>query len=222
MNHMTPELNESELSKKITVIIVSSYSPFHPDTYLIDSVIDSLRFFPGLCECSKIIVLDGYSVVVGSDQSEVKRGKLSKTMADNYEIYCKILLDRYQLCEHITVIKNELRIGFAYSLKKALEIASTPFAMLLQHDRVFCTPMPSNLLSECIHLVERNDFIRYIGFPSSRSRSHVSQIASRYIGLGFVNHWDNRFHLDLKEDTVESVDNDNNYYGYFLQPSIFW
>ena len=226
---MASESKASELSKSITVVIISSYSPFQPDTFLIDSVIDSLRFFPGLGECPKVIVLDGYSLVVGTDQPEIKRGKLTKIMADKYEMYCQILLDRYSLFENVTVIKNELRTGFAFAVKKALEIVNTPFAMLLQHDRAFCTPMPSKLLSECMNLIKINDHIRYIGFPTSRSRSHVSQIASRYVGLGCVNHWDNRIQLNLEEeDAVESTaatgsaDNDNNYYGYFLQPSIFW
>jgi hypothetical protein len=85
-------------SDQITVIIVSSYSPCHPSTYLIDSVLCSLKCFSNVENCPKVIILDGYDPITESEQPELKRGKLNQDMIDKYELYCQNLIYRYQCC----------------------------------------------------------------------------------------------------------------------------
>ena len=211
---------------KITVLIVSSYSPFHPSTELFDTVIKSLTCIPFLENCSKVIVLDGYHTITAeSEQPEIKRGKLSQPMIDSYEIYCNNLFERYKSSTNVQIIKNEKHIGFAHSVKKGLEAIDTAFAMILQHDRVFCECLPDHLLTECMNIMNSNDHIRYIGFPTSSSKTHISQITSRYQGIDSFNLWEHRIQLqttDTQTDNIPIHNNDKNYYGYFLQPCIFW
>ena len=214
----------------LTVLIVSSYSPFHPSTELLDTVISSLECIPFLEDCPKVIVLDGYiSITSELEQPEIKRGKLTQSMVDNYEIYCHNLFDRYKSSTNVRVIKNEKHIGFAHSLKRGLEAVDTTFAMILQHDRVFCERLSGHLLTECMTIMSSNDHIRYIGFPTSSSKTHISQITSRYQGIDCLNRWEHRIRLQATDTDAQTdnnyiplQDDDKNYYGYFLQPCIFW
>ena len=90
------------------------------------------------------------------------------------------------------------------AVKFGLSFCSTTYCMIAQHDRVFLRPF--NRLLDLIHLMEKNEHIRYIGFPTTANRTHDSVLNSRY-RISYLET------PELKLDLGENL---------FLQPLIFW
>lgn len=188
------------LAALVTVVVTSSPSCWHPSTQLLEKVFESFKFVDGLYECPRIIVLDGYNV---REIPEVKKGRISQAMADNYEEYCVRVMAQFQ-SSSCRVIKSSSHIGFAFAVKTALEQVQTPYAVIIQHDRVFCkqfTHMP-----RLLQMMEQYSYIRYIGFPCGSSRTHASQILGRYSLSCFLS----------AEQRIPIAET------YFLQPLLFW
>jgi hypothetical protein len=98
------------ISCQITVIIVSSYSPTNPSTALIEDVIKSLENIDGLCNYTTIIILDGYEI---RDVPETKKGRITRNMACNYEVYCKNIIEKFS-GPKFKIKKCECHRGFAF------------------------------------------------------------------------------------------------------------
>jgi hypothetical protein len=85
-------------------------------------------------------------------------------------------------------IECEEHQGFAFAVRRAVEVCGTPFCLVLQHDRSFVHDIPGGLAS-VVHWVEnleRPAFkpIRYVGFPTNTSNTHDMILDTQYGALG--------------------------------------
>lgn len=167
----------------ISIIVVTSPSPTHPSTALIDSVLSSLYMFEStLTTCPIFIIADGY-VLAEQGRARTKRGKVTQEMANAYENYLLQLEGRDD--PNIRLAKMDRHMGFAMCVKHGLEIVETTFAIILQHDRVFTSPLPAGrVLSDCCEAIHRDSSIRYIGFPHINNSQHDLHLEN--MGLGYT------------------------------------
>lgn len=189
-----------DLTSLVTVIVTSSPSRRHPSTELLETLFESLKFIDGLYECPRIILLDGYNI---KENQEVKRGRVSQKMATAYEEYCLRIVTKFENAS-CRVMKSATHLGFAFSVKIGLQQVKTPYAFILQHDRVFCRQFGH--LPRLLEMMELYTHIRYIGFPCPSSRTHASQIISRYSLSCFIS-------KDQRIPIAETL---------YLQPLLFW
>ena len=90
----------------LTIIITTSPIQSHPSTEVIDEVRNSFKLIDGLSEVHQIIVADGYLV---SDTYAPKSGKISREMANNYQIYLKSLKEKTSKEANVTLVEREER-----------------------------------------------------------------------------------------------------------------
>ena len=185
----------------ISIVVVTSPTPSMPCTALIDACIDSFKYINGLELSSIYIIMDGYKVC---PTSRTKRGKTTEEMAIRYEEYHSALLEKYT-DPRFTIVKAKQHMGFAHAVRMGLELCTTTYAMIAQHDRVFFD-CHFNRLDELIEAMERDHTIRYIGFPTQSNASHDKLLSIEY-KLYCLNSSAIKRHLggDL-----------------YLQPIIFW
>ena len=187
----------------ITIAIISSPSPVHPSTQLIDSVLNSLSYLDlDYTKCEIIIYLDGYVV---KEKNESKRGRITPARADNYELFITNLQSKYGSFSNVKIIRSPSHTGYAFGVRKCLEETLTSYALVLQHDRVFIQPFSG--MPNIMTLMEATPHIRYVGFPSVTNKTHIAQILYRY-QLDCLATPDVQLPLGEKD--------------YFLQPCVFW
>jgi hypothetical protein len=184
----------------ISIVIVTSPAISNPDTFLIDSVIDSLELIHGLETAQIIIILDGYII---NDKAQTKKGRITVDMESNYKEYLRHLQDKYK-DDRFLIRMNHRQMGFALSVKNGLELCQTKFALILQHDRKFIYPFSG--LSTLASCMEENPHIRYIHFPTIMSMKHTSSL--RRYGLHYLTDPETMYFPLQKE--------------YELRPVIFW
>eukprot|EP01041_Mallomonas_annulata_P007054 gene7054-14353_t len=187
----------------ISVIIVTSPSPYHPSIVLVENVINSCiqNLEPCSLELTKfIVVCDGYKI---SHTNRTKKGRITPQFAINYESYITSLQSKYD-SSNFSFIKLKSRNGFAMAVKYGLENCVTDYAIILQHDRIFCKKFKH--LNDLIRIFESNSSIRYIGFPTIKSISHANILQSKY-SLEYL--LSDEYCIDLNDT-------------YSIQPLIFW
>ena len=179
---------ESECLKSlISIAIITSPSPHHPDTSMIWQVIDSLKFLRGLDSCPIEVVCDGFLTrpverIRGNNPWAMsKTGVIVPEAAELYEQYCGRLEEEFKLknCPRsLSVVRLPSHHGFALAVQSALVRAQTPYVLILQHDRAFVKQFDSmhRLVSAC----EADPSIRYIGFPTVTNAKHDEHQKSRY------------------------------------------
>ena len=197
------------------MIIITSPSSAHPSTLLIDSVLASLHYITGLVhdQLPIHIILDGYILreeavdnrthITYANSVRYKRGIINREIETKYNAYYRSLCDKYK--DKCSIHKLSSHYGFAKAVEYGLRLCSTTFALLLQHDRMFCRPFHS--LASILNTMRKNTHIRYVGFPSSCSSNHRRVIECSY-GL----HSLNISHTLEVEEAPELQ----------LQPLIFW
>lgn len=185
----------------VTVIVVTSPSPSFPSTKLIDtcllSVYEKIQY---LKRSKTIIVLDGYKL---HHENKLKQGKITREYKDQYDLYFAALKMKYS-GPQFRIERLQRHMGFAFAVKHALDICTTTYALICQHDRVFCCNF--NRLHHLLQIMEMHPHIRYIGFPTSTSVTHANAVSSRY-------------HLKFLTTPPNKIDLDN---GMQLQPLIYW
>ena len=190
----------SPITENLSILIISSPAPNHPSTSLIQRVIDSLQLLSHIDSCPILIVLDGYIV---SSEARTKKGKVTDDLGRAYEEYYRRLTAEYD-SPKVRILRCKSHYGFAMAVKYGLENCQTQYALILQHDRVFCSRF--DRIHDLIDVMENDETIRYIGFPTINNISHDEQIHSRY-GLSCLNGDNVRISLGR---------------GLSLQPLIFW
>lgn len=189
------------LSDVLTVVLVSSPCSSHPETTLIEKAILSLSKFSNLDQCPIVIVLDGYII---RDSARTKKGQITEEMSTQYDAYHQRLSALYGDNDQIRIRRSEKHLGFALAVKFGLSFCTTTYGMIAQHDRVFLNSF--HRLQDLIDVMENNDHIRYIGFPTVANRTHDSVLNSRYR----VSYLDSS---DVKISLGQNL---------YLQPLIFW
>jgi hypothetical protein len=153
-------------------VITTSPIQSHPSIEVIQSVIESFAYVPGLPECEMFIVCDGVRV---ADQNAYKRGCVTQTTdyqhyMDRLESYCATHFPRAQ------VIRRPQRYGFAANVRYAIEdLVKTELVFVIQHDWQFIRRIDSQGLLE---LFENNSDVNYITFNSAGSEAYHLKIQS--------------------------------------------
>ena len=210
------QICQKSISDSVTAVITSSPSPSHPSTTLIDSVIDSFSHIHELSLCRVIIIFDGYEV---RENHEMKKGKVTSTMAENYELNISAIIEKYNNADQYHIHKSDTHRGFALCVKLGLELCETKYALIVQHDRIFLPPpppfsscpsssAPTPSLLKLISLMETHTHIRYIGYPTQTSCSHAAQLLDRYYLSCYTSY--NKARIPVTGTL------------YFLQPLTFW
>lgn len=101
------------------------------------------------------------------------------------------------------MVALESHHGFAMAVRVGLEMCSTEYCLVLQHDRSFCRPVLG--LEKALEAMEEDRSIRYLGFNTFKSARHDRVLEERY-GL-----------LDALSGLAKRVDRDLS-----LFPLIFW
>ncbi len=125
----------------MTLVLVSSPSPSHPSTLLIQKCLDSiLQCLPEVCSCKVLILLDGYKLVP-SEQLRPKSGKIDRELEEKYNGYhanLEALFASSAYCANSPQIyRSPVHLGFANCVKAGLEMLTTPYCLVCQHDRKF-------------------------------------------------------------------------------------
>ena len=167
----------------LSVIVVTSPSPTHPSSALVDAVVDSLRLLGEAHLWPILVIADGY-VVVEDSKARSKRGRVTARLAASYDEHLAALVLR-QVDDRQRVLRMDRHIGFAKCVKRGLEECGTTFALVLQHDRIFFKNVGQDLLTKCIDAMEADETIRYIGFPSINNNQHDEVLST--MGLNHVN-----------------------------------
>jgi hypothetical protein len=202
MSDITPISKENfDFSSTVSVIMVTSPCSSNPDTSVIEQSILSLDKVHGIESSQIIIVMDGFVV---RKNARTKRGQITEVMQQNYDKYHQNLLHLYEHNPRFKIVRSDEHLGFAYCVQLGLTLCQTPYALVSQHDRIFTIRFRK--LQDVIEAMERNEHIRYVGFPTSSNRTHDSVLNCRY-GL---------FCLSDESAMVNIGD------GVLLHPVIFW
>lgn len=183
----------------VSIIIITSPSICHPSTILLDCVINSLPYIEGLNESPIHIILDGYTL--RENEYRLKKGIINPQLAAQYQLFHDALLTKYGALGH-HIHRLPTHHGYAMAVKYGLEQCTTPYAFILQHDRVFVRPF--SYLPALLDCFETTPHLRYIGFPTSMSSGH-HKIITNYPGLRPLNNYCIPINVHHK-----------------LQPLIFW
>ncbi|CAM9995803.1 unnamed protein product, partial [Ectocarpus fasciculatus] len=184
----------------VSIVIVTSPVKSNPDTYLIDTVIDSLAYVEGLQSCHVYIIFDGFVV---AEAPRPKSGRITEAMAAAYSEYYEALQQKYNSPKY-HLLKSESHRGFAMSVKWGLEVCDTDYAVIIQHDRSFGKTFSQ--LQNILRLFSENEHIRYVGFPTSCSSNHEQTIVNRY------------GHKELVHESNSLILSDE----YIIKPLMFW
>jgi hypothetical protein len=192
-----------------STIIISSPARSHPSSTLVDEVIASVeQFVEGAVSSPIILVCDGYRESRQSGQSQTKRGKVDTDLACKYHEYMTTVEAKYRNRQAgFTLLRLDTHYGFAFAVKAGLELATTEYCMILQHDRAFCPTSSPLTLKPIIDTMMTHSQIRYVGFPTSTNVTHDRLLKSKY-------------KLDLRETCSIPLPAPSS--SYFLCPLVFW
>ena len=194
----------------ISVVITTSPQKFHPETGMLDYVIDSLSYLSLSSMITIHIVYDYYTIVSDDSKAHSKRGRIHQYLADKYEAFKLNMTSKnfdtnmkYKL-NHI--ILNEHH-GFAMAVNIGLQACITDYCLVLQHDRAFINKV--DCLYNIIELMKIHKNIRYIGMTTTSTVHHDRLIRNQYTS----------FESTYNEKIIHFID-DNGCYC-ILQPLLF-
>jgi hypothetical protein len=150
-------LAERSASDLLTVVLTTSACPLHPSTWCLETVLASFRRVPGLDACRIVVVCDGFVLKPGMAKPRPRAGMIDEAMAANYATYVERLrrlaaVGTYGDAAAVrnaadggvtspllgaTVVVLETNHGFGRALEVGVEHVTTPFVLVVQHDRYF-------------------------------------------------------------------------------------
>jgi hypothetical protein len=210
----------------LSIIIVTSPAPLHPDTSMLWSVLHSVdQNIPGLHKCPVIIVCDGYKLVGTAKRknpySLSKSGFIQEEAARTYEAYKSVLqheLDLLRPASHRQHVVLEMKdhAGFALSVKHALLHAKSTYqsthSLVLQHDRVFTTKLSAAFIPRCLRTFCLQEHVRYVGFTTTASLNYMAVQRQQFRSV-----WDR-----MQEDLAVNVAAQDSEGPAVLVPMMFW
>lgn len=200
--HFLSETQIMATEYSITVVVITSPCPSMPSTALVDSTLNSLECLSGIRRYVKqtLILMDGYKTAA---ENRFKKGRISDSDAKRYDEYESNIRTSYGSRPDYFVHRSPQHLGFAMMVKWGLELCSTKFALLLQHDRYFCFPF--HRIEAVLQSFDDVPYIRYVGFPTNNSHKHDLLLRSTYKAEFLTE----RERLVIDSDLA-------------LQPLIFW
>jgi hypothetical protein len=174
-----------KLKDLLTIIVTTSPIKSNPSTSLLENVFNTFLFCGDdfAYKCRKVIVCDGCRQRNGTTtkkhtnhKQSMRNGIVNDDQFTNYNDFKQALK---RLCkEHdvttastensilspfcnTSVYELDVRQGYGFALKHALqELVTTPYVIVIQHDRTFMRPTP---LKETIMAMWHNSRIKYVG-----------------------------------------------------------
>ena len=154
-------------------MLVTSPLPSNPSTELLDHTLAS---FP--LKCRTWVVSDGYRLCAESQKPRLKSGRIGADRVEAYEAYrtapkaassldWRSCLDKMYL--HLRAPSHK---GFAGCLHIALRKVSTPYVLVLQHDR------PCLRGFNALHLIEAEGMVSCAAHCEA-----MEQLDVKYLGL---------------------------------------
>jgi hypothetical protein len=133
----------------LTIIISSSPSPTHPDTNLIDSVLESVDEFLNLSRIKIIFCLDA------------PKPNQQSAEIDKYKEFIQNLENRFRQKGNYVFIKQSEWGHLSGGLKNAIEFVNTNFVLVLQHDLPFIKHVD---LEPLIQILKNESSVKRIEF----------------------------------------------------------
>jgi hypothetical protein len=160
------------MSDKLTVVITTSPVASNPDTEMLEEVLATFSFAPGLLDCPKVFVFDGVKI---KDKAQYRQGQVTAEGQRNYEEYkarIRQLSQEGGLFANSQMVECEERMGFGYALREAINqpgLITTPYVIVVQHDRTF---MRSVDLNAVLRAMDAHEQLFYVGLPTSSVLNH--------------------------------------------------
>ena len=150
-------LAERQASELLTVVITTSVTPRHPSTWCLETVLASFRRVASLPSCRLVIVADGCVVKEGMVKPRPRAGRVDEGMAARYGEYVErlhslaargtyggssdgdadVMLGAKSPLLGATIIRLARNHGFGRALEVGISHVTTPFVLVVQHDRFF-------------------------------------------------------------------------------------
>lgn len=181
------------LGDLLTVVLVTSPVPSCPSTEMLEATLGSFVAGGGLDHCVKLIVSDSYTVASAGQQPKPKSGRVPQAWGAAYEVFRDRvdsmisavdsehgdLTRASQVFAKAVHIRMAERSGFGGCAKAALAKVSTPYILLLQHDRPCLRAFDCRRIVSVMEL--SGDAAKYIGLPtkSSLARSSIQNVRER-------------------------------------------
>ena len=164
------------LADEVTIVLATSFIEACPATNLIEAVVESFGFVPGLDACRLVVVCDGYLL------STHRRTKAGRLIADDEAPYAAYIAALRALAgapgargawAHASVLALDGHQGFSWAIKAALEsgLVETRHVLVVQHDRSF---MRSFDLARAVRVMRADERVRRCRRSSEEFRRHSS------------------------------------------------
>ena len=175
------------LDQQLTVILVTSPIASHPSTELLEKVVASFEWVPGLLGCRMLLVADRIRTQVkAGDKFSTKRGQVSPHMAAAYDQYLDRLeqlvatataeCDSSTIWANTEVIRLEKHCGFGHAVLRGLQAATTEYVMVVQHDHPFIASQVQVQLTSVLDFMTMHG-ANYVSLPMSSVWRHVNKCA---------------------------------------------
>lgn len=123
----------------MTLVITTSPVKSNPDTALIEEVMHSFYYCPGLVECRKVIVCDGVNQIDDEKKPLWKSGRVTQSHVPLYDEYKANLRNLAKeangVFQNTEILELESRSGFGLAALLGVGKATTEYVMVIQHDR---------------------------------------------------------------------------------------
>eukprot|EP00668_Euglena_longa_P045899 GGOE01061582.1.p1 GENE.GGOE01061582.1~~GGOE01061582.1.p1 ORF type:complete len:334 (+),score=92.96 GGOE01061582.1:121-1122(+) len=170
------------LEERLSVVIITSPSRSNPATDMLQEVVESLGLCPGLAQCPKVIVFDGFRV---NDEAAKRNGcwRGGLISAAHVELYEQYIADVHRLAEWHPAFQNTRLLvldshhGFAFALGRALSLVHTPCLMVVQHDRKLAKAVDVQAI---VDVLESTPAIKYVGLTIVQTLGHLHKMRSRF------------------------------------------
>lgn len=172
---ITPET----LREWLTVVMTTSPVVSNPETALIEEVAASFKLVEHLASCPKLIMCDGYKV---KEKNKFRSGQITTERADAYNEYKSRLhslsTQPGSLLYGAQIEELDTRNGFGFAMRAALPHVTTPYMIVVQHDRTFRAGFDLVKVVRALHA--HGDWLHYVGMPTGTTTTHITHVLSKY------------------------------------------
>lgn len=190
------------LESLLTIVITTSPIKSNPSTELLERVLETFLLGGGptfAYGCRKVIVCDGCRQKGESttkrhanDKQAMRNGIVTADQLRNYVQFKENLKRRCDEAGSVrpgetrpaspfvntTVEELDFRHGYGFALKHAVtECVSTPYVMVIQHDRTFMRPTP---IAETVDAMWHDPKIKYVGMSMRSNLLYRDQFVGQY------------------------------------------
>lgn len=222
----------------LTLIIVTSPIPSHPEMEMLEATLRSYVEGAGLAGCPRLIVSDGCSATVPGQRERPKWGRVPEAWLRPYDEFrrrldahveaaaCTASAVAGQTVEaseggrsgseaavfaHCRHLRMEQHVGFGGCTRAALALATTPYVLVIQHDRPLLRPFSAAAVLAAMRAA--GGAVRYVGLPTKASLARARPEAVQV-----------RCHIPIveQEGLSPAVQNVADGAGISLQRLFFW